>query len=109
MKFTDAQLALKAIAYRRRILEIIKHAGAGHTGGSLSCVDILNVLYNRILSVSPETFGDPRRSPEPDDGGSRETSSQGHDRRSRNRRALNGNQRAGADAAGGTVSTSLPL
>jgi transketolase len=61
MKFTDAQLALKAIAYRRRILEIIKRAGAGHTGGSLSCVDILNVLYNRILSVSPETFGDPRR------------------------------------------------
>ena len=37
------------------------HAGAGHTGGSLSCVDILNVLYNRVLRVSPETFGDPNR------------------------------------------------
>jgi len=37
-------------------LSIIHHAGAGHTGGSLSCIDILNVLYNRILDVSPETF-----------------------------------------------------
>jgi transketolase len=61
MSFTDAQLALKSISYRRRILEIIKHAGAGHTGGSLSCIDILNVLYNRILKVSPQTFGDPQR------------------------------------------------
>jgi transketolase len=43
------------------MLEIIKHAGAGHTGGGLSCIDILNVLYNRVLNVSPETFTDPRR------------------------------------------------
>ena len=61
MSFTDAQLGLKSITYRRRILEIIKHAGAGHTGGSLSCIDILNVLYNRILRISPEIFSDPQR------------------------------------------------
>lgn len=61
MTLSDRQLALKAIRYRRRILEIIKRAGAGHTGGSLSCVDILNVLYNRILRVSPETFTSPDR------------------------------------------------
>src|SRR5437870_5173331 len=61
MQFTDDQLALKSLAYRRRVLEIIKQAGAGHTGGSLSCVDILNVLYNRVLRVSPETFGNPNR------------------------------------------------
>jgi transketolase len=61
MSFTDAQLALKSIAYRRRVLEIIKHAGAGHTGGSLSCLDILNVLYNRVMDVSPGDFGDPSR------------------------------------------------
>jgi transketolase len=54
-------LALKSLRYRRRMLEIIKHAGAGHTGGGLSCIDILNVLYNRVLNVSPETFADPRR------------------------------------------------
>jgi transketolase len=54
-------LALKSLRYRRRMLEIIKHAGAGHTGGGLSCIDILNVLYNRVLNVSPATFTDPGR------------------------------------------------
>jgi transketolase len=58
---TDQQLARKSLQYRRDVLRWIKHAGAGHTGGSLSCVDILNVLYNRILRVSPETFSDPLR------------------------------------------------
>jgi transketolase len=61
MTFTDRQLALKSIHYRRRILQIIKHAGAGHTGGSLSCCDILNVLYNRMLNVSPKSMTDPLR------------------------------------------------
>jgi transketolase len=36
-------------------------AKAGHTGGSLSCVDILNVLYNRVLRVDPGTFPHPDR------------------------------------------------
>ncbi|HEY0946626.1 MAG TPA: transketolase [Opitutaceae bacterium] len=58
---TDPDLARKSLLYRRSILRWIKHAGAGHTGGSLSCVDILNVLYNRILRVSPATFADPKR------------------------------------------------
>lgn len=58
---TDRELALKSARYRRGILQAIKHAGAGHTGGSLSCVDILNVLYNRVLRVSPGTFADPGR------------------------------------------------
>ena len=61
MPLTDRQLQLKSLAYRRRVLEIIMHAGAGHTGGSLSCLDILNVLYNRILNVSPETIRSPQR------------------------------------------------
>jgi transketolase len=57
----DQQLALKSLRYRRKIIEVIKQAGAGHTGGDLSSTDILNVLYNRILRVSPATFGDPKR------------------------------------------------
>src|SRR5436305_14188311 len=61
MSLTDRQLELKSLAYRRRVLQIIKHAGAGHTGGSLSCLDILNVLYNRVLRVSPETARDANR------------------------------------------------
>ena len=58
---TDHELQLKAVALRRAMLQIIVGAGAGHTGGGLSCMDILNVLYNRILRVSPGTFGDPHR------------------------------------------------
>src|SRR4051812_5115548 len=61
MPFTDRQLELKSLLYRQRILRYIKGAGAGHTGGSLSCVDILSVLYNRVLNVSPERFTDPHR------------------------------------------------
>ena len=58
---TDHDLALKSLLYRKNMLRIIKQAGAGHTGGGLSCIDILNVLYNRILRVSPQTFTDPNR------------------------------------------------
>jgi transketolase len=58
---TDSQLALKAVALRRRMLRLIHHAGAGHTGGGLSCLDILTVLYHRVLRVSPETLADPQR------------------------------------------------
>lgn len=61
MAYTDRQLQIKAISYRRKILKYITGAGAGHTGGSLSCTDILNVLYNRVLNVSPETFASPDR------------------------------------------------
>ena len=53
---TELELKLKSIEYRKTILRIIYHSGAGHTGGSLSCTDILNVLYNRILNVTPENF-----------------------------------------------------
>ena len=58
---TDIELEIKSIQYRIRLLKYIKMAGAGHTGGSLSCVDILNVLYNRILNVTPETSNHPER------------------------------------------------
>jgi transketolase len=52
------ELQIKSIQYRKTVLSIIKHARAGHTGGSLSSIDILNVLYNRILRLSPATFRD---------------------------------------------------
>ena len=50
------ELERKSIEYRKTILEIIYHSGAGHTGGSLSCIDILNVLYNGIMNITPENF-----------------------------------------------------
>jgi transketolase len=52
----DQDLALKSAQYRKEMLRIIKNAGAGHTGGGLSCMDILSVLYNRILRVSPQSI-----------------------------------------------------
>ena len=58
---TDHELQLKAVSLRRAMLQLIYNAGAGHTGGGLSCMDILNVLYNRVLNVSPETFTSPTR------------------------------------------------
>ncbi len=58
---TEQELRRKSVAYRRTILRIIHHAQAGHTGGSLSCVDILNVLYNHIMNISPGNFTDPNR------------------------------------------------
>lgn len=61
MTATVETLQQKSIEYRKTLLTIIKRANAGHTGGSLSCLDILNVLYNRVLNVSPATFADPNR------------------------------------------------
>ncbi len=49
-------LEFKSIQYRKTILSIIYTAKAGHTGGSLSCVDILNVLYNQVMDISPRNF-----------------------------------------------------
>ena len=56
---TERELKLKSVEYRKDILRVIKASGAGHTGGDLSSIDILNVLYNRILRVTPETFANP--------------------------------------------------
>ncbi len=53
------ELQEKSKSYRKKILEVIFHAKAGHTGGCLSIIDILNVLYNHVLRIpSPK---DPNR------------------------------------------------
>jgi transketolase len=58
---TDKELAEHSITYRKKILRYIVGAKAGHTGGSLSCIDILNVLYNDVLNVSADNFASPDR------------------------------------------------
>lgn len=55
------QLKRQSIHYRKTILRIIKQANAGHTGGSLSCIDILNVLYNHAMDITPENFASTNR------------------------------------------------
>lgn len=60
-KYTDLELQIKSVKYRMALLKYIKMANAGHTGGDLSCTDILNVLYNDVLDVTPDTFSDKNR------------------------------------------------
>ena len=55
------ELRLRSVRYRKRVLQTIVAAGAGHTGGDLSCVDILAVLYGGVLNVSPGAVADPER------------------------------------------------
>jgi transketolase len=55
------ELEWKSLQYRKRLLTVIRRAGAGHIGGGLSCLDILNVLYNRVLNVQPGRMDDPDR------------------------------------------------
>jgi len=54
-------LIKKAISIRKRTLQMICEAKHGHTGGSLSCVDILVALYFDILRYDPANPKDPDR------------------------------------------------
>ena len=47
-------LKKKAIQIRKDILMMLEKAGSGHTGGSLSLVEILLVLYTRALKHDPK-------------------------------------------------------
>ena len=39
---------------RLTIIKMIYKAGSGHTGGSLSCAEILTVLYDEIMNIRPK-------------------------------------------------------
>lgn len=53
---TDKELIIKSNQYRKNILKYIFGANAGHTGGSLSSIDIINVLYNEVMNITPQNF-----------------------------------------------------
>jgi len=44
----------KAIQIRKELLQMIYDAKTGHTGGSLSSVDILVALYYEIMKIDPK-------------------------------------------------------
>jgi len=54
---TDAvavnKLAATAQQLRKTVLDMAYAAGSGHLGGSLSCAEILTVLYDAVLDVRP--------------------------------------------------------
>ena len=43
----------KARMIRRHVVNMIFEAGSGHPGGSLSCVDIITVLYFHEMRFNP--------------------------------------------------------
>lgn len=55
------ELTKKAYRLRRDVIEEVYRSGAGHIGGDLSVMDILTVLYFRIMRVSPDNWGSPDR------------------------------------------------
>ena len=48
------QLKLQAERNRRRLIEIVYNAKAGHIGGDLSCLNVLTALYFNIMNVNPK-------------------------------------------------------
>lgn len=49
-------LQQKSYALRLRVLDMVYRAKTGHIGGDFSVCDILNVLYNKVMDVTPENF-----------------------------------------------------
>ncbi|RRD39210.1 transketolase [Leptotrichia sp. OH3620_COT-345] len=54
MKYDLEFLKKKSEKYRKIIIEMVYKAKAGHPGGSLSCIDILNYLYNYKIDFNKE-------------------------------------------------------
>jgi transketolase len=54
MSPTPVELKKVATVLRRDVLTMLLEAGSGHPGGSLSCVDILTVLYWQTMKLNPE-------------------------------------------------------
>ena len=50
------ELTRKAYGLRRDVIEEVYRSAAGHVGGDLSVMDILTVLYFKVMNVSPENW-----------------------------------------------------
>ncbi len=55
------ELALQAEKNRKRLIDVVYAARAGHIGGDLSCLNMLTALYFEIMNVSPDKVDDPDR------------------------------------------------
>ncbi len=51
---TVKELQLQSEKSRRRLIEIIYSANAGHTGGDLSCLNVMTALYFHLMNIDPE-------------------------------------------------------
>ena len=53
-KMGIAELTLRSEEIRKRLLEVVYKAKAGHIGGDLSSLNVLTALYLRIMNVDPK-------------------------------------------------------
>ena len=60
-KTTLLELKQKAIKLRRDVVGMIHEAGSGHPGGSLSVLDILVLLYYKVMKINPADPHDSQR------------------------------------------------
>lgn len=51
---TNEELTHRAAEVRSYVVKMLAAAGAGHPGGSLSIVEILQVLYGEFMHVDPQ-------------------------------------------------------
>ena len=58
---TPQELRAMANRIRRRDLQAVFEAGAGHIGGEMSVIDILTALYFARLKIDPQAPQDPKR------------------------------------------------
>ena len=62
LKVTNVKgLEIKAYEVRKSIIETVYQAQSGHPGGSLSCADILTVLYFNQMNIDPKRPDDINR------------------------------------------------
>lgn len=55
------ELIKQAEVDRRRLIEVVYNAKAGHIGGDLSCLNVMTALYFNVLNVDPKNPKDPNR------------------------------------------------
>lgn len=55
------ELMLQSERNRKRLMEVVYKAKAGHIGGDLSCLNVMTALYDQVMNIFPETKNDPQR------------------------------------------------
>lgn len=55
------ELILQAERNRKRLMQIVYQAKAGHIGGDLSCLNVMTALYYDVMNVSADKVKDPLR------------------------------------------------
>ena len=51
-KAEERKILIEILDLKKDILKMIYLAQSGHPGGSLSCVNILYILYNKIMNIN---------------------------------------------------------